>query len=112
MPFRFRKTIKLGKGLKLNLSKSGVSTSIGGRGATVNLGKRGVRTTVGMPGTGLSYTSSTPSSNASHPTSSNTNNPGCLSSLFGLLLFPFKLLIQILQTLFKPGSNRNIFAIL
>lgn len=35
MPFRFRKTLKLGKGLKLNLSKSGISTSIGGRGSLI-----------------------------------------------------------------------------
>jgi len=58
MPFRFRKSIKLGKGVRLNLSKSGVSTSIGKPGATVNIGKRGVRPTVGIPGTGISYTPS------------------------------------------------------
>lgn len=55
MGFRFRKSIKLLPGVRLNLSKSGVSTSIGRRGATVNLSERGVRGTVGLPGTGLSY---------------------------------------------------------
>lgn len=55
MGFRFRKSIRILPGVRLNLSKSGVSTSIGGRGATINVGKKGVRGTVGLPGTGLSY---------------------------------------------------------
>jgi hypothetical protein len=53
--FRFRKRISLLPGIRLNFSKSGVSTSIGGRGATINLGSKGTRSTVGIPGTGLSY---------------------------------------------------------
>ena len=55
MGFRFRKSIKLFPGVRLNLSKSGVSTSIGRPGATVNISERGTRATVGIPGTGLSY---------------------------------------------------------
>lgn len=54
MAFRFRKSVKIAPGIRLNFSKSGVSTSIGKRGATVNLSKRGTRVTVGLPGTGLS----------------------------------------------------------
>ena len=56
---RFRKSIKLLPGAKLNLSKSGVSASIGPKGATVNLspGKK-TRITAGIPGTGLSHTES------------------------------------------------------
>ena len=55
MGFRFRKTIKLFPGVKLNFSRSGVSTSIGGPGATINISKHGTRGTVGIPGTGVSY---------------------------------------------------------
>ncbi|TNE62533.1 MAG: DUF4236 domain-containing protein [Sphingomonadales bacterium] len=55
MGFRYRKSVKLLPGVRLNLSKSGISTSFGGRGATVNVSKRGVRTTLSIPGTGLSY---------------------------------------------------------
>lgn len=55
MGFRFRKSVKVLPGVKLNISKSGISTSVGGRGATVNFSKRGTRTTVGIPGTGISY---------------------------------------------------------
>lgn len=56
MGFRFRKSFTIMPGVRINLSKGGVSTSIGRPGATVNIGKRGVRGTVGLPGTGLSYT--------------------------------------------------------
>lgn len=53
--FRFRKGIKLFPGIRLNISKSGVSTSIGKKGATVNLSSKGTRGTVGLPGSGMSY---------------------------------------------------------
>jgi hypothetical protein len=55
MGWRFRRTIKLLPGVHVNLSKSGLSLSLGGPGATVNLNKDGHRTTVGVPGSGLSY---------------------------------------------------------
>ncbi|MGR5208316.1 DUF4236 domain-containing protein [Vibrio sp. PNB23_22_7] len=55
MGFKFRKRIKIAPGLHVNVSKSGVSTSIGKPGATVNIGKKGVKATVGIPGSGLSY---------------------------------------------------------
>ncbi len=54
MAIRFRKTIKLLPGLRINLSRTGISTSLGPKGATVNL-RDGKRTlTTGLPGTGLS----------------------------------------------------------
>ncbi|PKH06691.1 DUF4236 domain-containing protein [Moritella sp. Urea-trap-13] len=55
MGFKFRKRIKIAPGININLSKSGVSTSIGKPGATINIGKKGVKATVGIPGSGLSY---------------------------------------------------------
>ena len=56
MGLRFRKIFSIIPGVRLNVSKSGVSTSLGGHGATVNVGTSGKRTvTVGIPGTGLSY---------------------------------------------------------
>ena len=58
MPIRLRKILSLGKGFRINLSKSGMSASIGRPGATLNIGKRGIRPTVGIPGTGVSYTPS------------------------------------------------------
>lgn len=50
-----RKSIRLAPGLRLNLSKSGVSLSLGWPGFTVNTGPRGTHLTLGLPGTGLSY---------------------------------------------------------
>jgi len=56
MGLRFRKIITLLPGVKLNISKSGVSASVGGKGASVNIGKGGrVKGTVGLPGSGISY---------------------------------------------------------
>ena len=56
MGFRFRRSIKLLPGIRLNFGKRGVSTSIGVRGAHVTFGKTGTRTTLGVPGSGLSFT--------------------------------------------------------
>lgn len=39
----------------MNLSKRGVSYSVGTRGLWLTVNKRGLRTTVGVPGTGLGY---------------------------------------------------------
>lgn len=55
MGFRFRKSFRILPGLRFNLSKTGVSTSVGPRGMTTNFSRRGVRTTLSWLGTGLSY---------------------------------------------------------
>ena len=53
--FRFRKSISVLPGVKVNLSKTGVSTSVGGKGTTLNIGHGKKNVTLGIPGTGLSY---------------------------------------------------------
>jgi len=50
---RFRRYIKIAPGIKLNLSKSGVSTTFGGKGFSVNTGSKGTFLNTGIPGTGL-----------------------------------------------------------
>ena len=50
---RFRKSVRLCKGLRLNFSGSGVSMSLGVRGASVSIGKKGTYLNYGIPGTGL-----------------------------------------------------------
>jgi hypothetical protein len=55
MGFRFQKRISLLPGVRINLSKSGASASVGPRGADVNIGPHGMTTNAGIPGTGLSY---------------------------------------------------------
>lgn len=60
MGLNFRKSISLGKGLKLNLSKSGPSVSFGKSGFRQSINLKGnARTTVGIPGTGIYYTKNT-----------------------------------------------------
>jgi hypothetical protein len=57
MGFRFQKRISILPGVRINLSKSGASASIGPKGADVNIGPHGVTTNAGIPGTGMSYRS-------------------------------------------------------
>lgn len=67
MGFRFRKSVKLLPGLKVNVSKSGASLTIGKAGACVNVGAKGTRATVGLPGTGLSYSTRVGTRSSSRP---------------------------------------------
>ena len=53
--FRFRPSLRLASGIRINLSETGASLSLGRRGATLNFNRRGTKATVGLPGTGLSY---------------------------------------------------------
>lgn len=53
MGVRFRKYIALAPGLRLNVSKTGVSLKAGPRGASVNFGRRGTFMNASAPGTGL-----------------------------------------------------------
>ncbi len=55
MAFRFRRSIRIAPGLRVNFGNRGVSLSAGVRGASVTVGPRGTYTNVGIPGTGLSY---------------------------------------------------------
>lgn len=55
MSWRFRQSFTVIPGLRLNLSKSGLSASIGGAPFTLNVGPRGITETASIPGTGLSY---------------------------------------------------------
>lgn len=55
MGFRFRRSIRIAPGLRVNLGKRGVSLSAGVRCASVTVAPRGTYTNVGIPGTGLSY---------------------------------------------------------
>ena len=55
MPWRFQRRITIFPGVRINIGKGGISTSVGPKGADVNIGKHGVTTNAGIPGTGLSY---------------------------------------------------------
>lgn len=58
MGFRFRKSINLGGGVRVNLSKKGVGYSFGTKGVRVTKMANGKhRTTVSIPNTGVSHLS-------------------------------------------------------
>ncbi len=57
MGLNFRKSISIFPGVKLNLSKSGVSCSFGKKGLRQTISSTGrTNTTIGLPGTGVYYT--------------------------------------------------------
>ncbi len=54
---RFRRTFRVLPGVHLNVSKHGISTTVGPRGMHLTFNRYGVRQSVGLPGTGLSENS-------------------------------------------------------
>ena len=60
MGLNFRKSISILPGVRLNLSKSGVSASFGKKGIRQSISTSGrATTTLGIPGTGVYYTKQT-----------------------------------------------------
>lgn len=94
MGFNFRKSLKIAPGVRVNVTKKGVSSlSVGKNGARVNVGKKGVKTTVGIPGSGLSYSKHNSYDNSSSMPSQNAKAEksigfGTLLIIGLLLLFP------------------------
>lgn len=58
MGWRFRKSFKVIPGVRINLSRRGLSTTIGTSPFSVNLSSRGIRSTATIPGAGISFSSS------------------------------------------------------
>ena len=56
MSIRLWRRFKVAPGIRLNLSKSGLSTSFGTHGMWYTIGPRGQRVTAGLPGSGLFVT--------------------------------------------------------
>jgi hypothetical protein len=56
MGLRFRRSIRIAPGLRLNVGLKSASVSIGRRGINYTAGTAGRRFTVGAPGTGLFWT--------------------------------------------------------
>lgn len=56
MGLRYTRRLSIIPGLRINLSKSGASLSIGHRGAWYTIGHHRRRVTVGVPGTGIYWT--------------------------------------------------------
>jgi hypothetical protein len=110
MPFRFRRSTRLGP-LRFNFSKSGLSSiSVGGRGASFNIPVNrsgGTRSTVGLPGTGLSWSvEHTPDRAAVIPAGEAAGLPNSRRLRPGQLdAFKQSLLAVLHKELFAPGST-------
>ena len=88
MGMRFKKSIGLGKGARLNLGKGSVGVSVGAKGARYSVNsRRGVTTSVGIPGTGVSY-SNTSGGGGSHR-SGGESSGGASGAAIGLLVVVF-----------------------
>lgn len=115
MGLRFRKSIKVAPGVKVNIGKKSAGVSIGGKHGGVSFNTRsGARARVSAPGTGLSYNtkiggkSGGSSNNHSSSTSGPSNGGGCLMTclkIIGIiillpLLLAFGWIIGIVWLLF------------
>ena len=121
MGIRFRKRIKILPGVNLNLSKSGISTTIGVKGASVNIGKNGVYGNAGIPGTGIymreRLSAKKKQSQYVDPYSNNqTKNDipaGCFATIAGVFSgLAFGLLSWSLSIGFIVGASAFSFAFL
>ncbi len=111
MGLRFRKSINLGGGAKINLSKSGVGYSIGTKGARITKkANGGSKTTLSVPGTGISYVKESRGKRKAANTSEgggtggrmgNTGGPKKRNTLLWVLgwlcIFPLPLTILLLR---------------
>lgn len=89
MGWRFRKRIKILPGVRINLSKSGISTTVGVRGASVTFGPNGTYVNTGIPGTGIYSREriSGPSMSTGTNYIINTSNSSVESNLFNYRYF-------------------------
>lgn len=110
MPFRFRRSARLGP-LRFHFSSKGLSSiSLGGRGASLNIpvARSGAaRTTVGLPGTGLSWTAEHGTRTAARPgVVAETGLPNSRRLRAGQLeVFKQNCLAALSAHLFAPGGG-------
>lgn len=110
MGIRFRKRIKILPGVHLNLSRSGVSTSLGVPGASITKGHGQTRTNLGIPGSGISHNTvavdtpkrSAPDAPAAGPGTSAKIANAAGSFLAGALL---GLMTVIVKAIFSPPKR-------
>lgn len=88
MGMRFRKSINLGGGARLNISKSGLGASAGGKGFRVTKkAGGGTRTTASIPGTGISYVKDSKKSGKAESNSAVSAVPATPNYLFFWITF-------------------------
>lgn len=102
MGIRFRKSVKIAPGVKVNFGKKSSSVSFGGKGFHHTISSSGRRTTTaGIPGTGISYSQSSgsygkrtkSSSRSSRNNTSGKSSGGCLTIILAFFAICLALLI-------------------
>lgn len=94
MAWNYRKRIKIAPGINLNLSKGGVSTSIGAKGAKITIGKNGTYLNTSIPGTGLYSRTKLSGNSTSLSSNSSTENESIgISNNYTLAILAITLII-------------------
>lgn len=107
MGFRFRKSVKLGKHTRLNLSKSGVGISTGVKGFRVSAGTKEMRTTASIPGTGISYTQQHSAAKPKHRAKKMSEGEKDLEGVIGLEVCGEKVYERPIGKPPKPMARRE-----
>lgn len=98
MGWRYRKSVKILPGVKLNLNKNSTSVSIGGKGHHTTINSKGkVTRTIGVPGTGLYHTSTISNKKASRPVASKQSWKGVKA--MGVILQVISIVMLVLSLL-------------
>lgn len=108
MALRFRRSIKLAPGIRMNLSKSGMSWTLGPRGASVGIGKRGAKLNTNFLGFSASHSLSRPTP---PPTATQKMRITCIINDNGELLFQDSDGNDVSQDLVKKTKTQNRDAI-
>lgn len=97
MSWRFRKSLNLGRGVRLNFNKKSAGISFGTKGARYSINSNGRKTvSFGIPGTGLYWTES--KSGKIKGSKSNNKSSSCL---MWLLFWPVLIVFYIFYYLIK-----------
>ena len=67
MSLRFRRSIRIAPGVRVNLGLHGAGVSVGPRGFHVGMNRRGMYTSAGIPGTGVYAVHHVRGSSGEHP---------------------------------------------
>ena len=104
MSLRFRKSMKIAPGVRMNFSKSGVGFSVGTKGARVSVSPKGkVTRTIGIPGTGIydvktisTNSETTVKPNRQQSTAAKPKIPFYKTSWFNILMLIFILPVGVI----------------
>jgi len=116
MAFRFRKSVKVAPGVRVNIGKKSASVTLGGRGARVTTGTAGTTASASVPGTGIGYSSrlSTGSAARRATASPDDTNGGDTFASFGIvasicgICFPPILLVSVPAIFLGKFYSRSI----